>query len=151
MSNDIVPWCMLFVNDIILVIGGTESNARLDIMRITLEGKMLLINTAQIVYLDSVLVVQFNMERKDRVYVCIRDQVLYSNENFKYMRELICKGEGVEVGVTHHIKAGWLKWKWTIQVLCDKRISVKMKVNIFKVEVSPSMIYGSKCCLRRSM
>ena len=39
---------------------------------------------------------------------------------------------------------GWL-WKGALGVLCDRKVSLKLKGKLYKVVVRPTLIYGSEC------
>ena len=42
------------------------------------------------------------------------------------------------------IKAAWQKWKDLSGVVCDKKMSVRIKGKIYKTMIRPVMIYGAK-------
>nr|XP_043629981.1 uncharacterized protein LOC122601281 [Erigeron canadensis] len=52
---------------------------------------------------------------------------------------------GIDEDVTHRIQAGWMKWRATTRVMCDKRISLKLKGKFYRVAIRPAMLYGSEC------
>ncbi len=47
-----------------------------------------------------------------------------------------------EVG--HRTQAGWRNWKKATGVLCDKRISARVKGKVYKSVVRPAMMYGAE-------
>ncbi|KAF3632641.1 60S ribosomal protein L18a [Capsicum annuum] len=56
------------------------------------------------------------------------------------------QGNGkIDEDVTHHIGAGWLKWRLTSGVLYDKKIPPKLKGKFYRVTVRPAMLYGAEC------
>jgi hypothetical protein len=46
--------------------------------------------------------------------------------------------------VEKRIKAGWMKWKTLFGVLCDQRLSERIKVKVFKVAIRPAMTYSAE-------
>ncbi|GKE70956.1 hypothetical protein Tco_1529028, partial [Tanacetum coccineum] len=51
----------------------------------------------------------------------------------------------IDEDVTHRIRTGWVKWKATSGVLCDRRIPLKLKGKFYRVAIRPAMLYGSEC------
>ena len=39
----------------------------------------------------------------------------------------------------------WAKWREVAGVMCDNKMPIKLKDNIYKTIVKPAMIYGSEC------
>src|SRR4029079_8084818 len=47
--------------------------------------------------------------------------------------------------VTSKIQAGWLKWKGSKGVLCDRKVPMKLKGKFYAATVRPAMKYSSEC------
>ena len=45
----------------------------------------------------------------------------------------------------HRISAGWLKWRQTSGILCDKRVPQKLKGKFYRTAIRPAMLYGAEC------
>lgn len=45
----------------------------------------------------------------------------------------------------HKIKYGYLKWRETTDILCDKIVLILFKDKLCKKVMRPAMIYGSEC------
>ncbi len=43
------------------------------------------------------------------------------------------------------IKVGWLKWRRATEVLCDCKVSNKLKEKFYCTTIRPAMLYGSEC------
>ena len=48
--------------------------------------------------------------------------------------------------MTHRIQSGWKSWKKVsgIGLLCDRRIRLRVKGNVYKTVVRPAMVYGAE-------
>lgn len=75
--------------------------------------------------------------------VKIQNQQLREVDRFKYLGSFVPNDDTIDADVTHHIIAGWLKWRKLSGVLCNNRMPVKGKV--YKTAVRPGLMYGSKC------
>ncbi|KAM1018747.1 hypothetical protein ACFX2C_040336 [Malus domestica] len=45
----------------------------------------------------------------------------------------------------HRIQAGWMKWKSASDVLCDRRMPLKLKGKFYRTAIRPAMLYGTEC------
>jgi hypothetical protein len=63
----------------------------------------------------------------------ISDDVIDEFENFKY---LVQNDDGFGMDVKHRIKCGWIKWRKTSGVLCNKRISMRLKGKFYRSVVT---------------
>ena len=45
--------------------------------------------------------------------------------------------------MTHRIQSGWKSWKRVSGILCDRRISLRIKGRVYKTVVRPAMMYGT--------
>ena len=46
--------------------------------------------------------------------------------------------------MTHRIQSGWKNWKRVSGILCDRRISLRVKGKVYKTVVRPAMMYGAE-------
>ncbi|KAE8716647.1 putative peroxygenase 4-like isoform X1 [Hibiscus syriacus] len=77
------------------------------------------------------------------IEVYIEGNVLPSKDCFKYLGYMIHKDGDDDV--THRIKAGWLKWRAATGVLCDKKVSLKLKGKFYRMAIRLVLLYGSEC------
>jgi len=64
------------------------------------------------------------------------DVVLLSQSNhFKYLGSVLQVDGGCEEDVSHRIKAGWLKWRRAMGVLCDRKILNKLKGKFYRITI----------------
>ncbi|KAI5746693.1 hypothetical protein M8J77_006372 [Diaphorina citri] len=131
------PWCMLFADDVVLCgESAADIERELESWRIALEEKGLKINRTKTVQLN------FGMENGDTISLDGVD--LNKVDKFKYLGSTIdCKGE-LDCEIAHRINAAWMNWRKMSGVLCDRRMSVKMKGKIHKTVVRPAMMYGAE-------
>lgn len=55
------------------------------------------------------------------------------------------KNRGFEEDIKYRIKCGWINWRETSAVLCDKKIPLKLKSQIYKTVVRTVTMYGAEC------
>jgi hypothetical protein len=49
----------------------------------------------------------------------------------------------IDEDVSHRIKAGWLKWRQASDILCDSKMSLKLKSKFYKTVIRPIILYGA--------
>ena len=49
---------------------------------------------------------------------------------------------GSQADVNNRIRIVWMKWKEVSGVMCDRKMPVELKDNIFKTITRPAMTYG---------
>ena len=52
------------------------------------------------------------------------------------------KGD-IDSEISHRIQCAWMNWRNSSGILCDKKISVKVKGRFYKSVVRPAMMYGA--------
>ncbi|KAM3376423.1 hypothetical protein P3S68_015138 [Capsicum galapagoense] len=133
-----VPWCMLFADDIVLIDetrGGV--NDKLEVWRQTLESKGFRVSRSKTEYVEC----KFNdVRREDEVVVKLESQEVCKRDSFKYLGSVIQGNGEIDEDVSHRIGAGWMKWKLTSGVLCDKKVPPKLKGKFYRVVVRPTML-----------
>jgi hypothetical protein len=55
-----------------------------------------------------------------------------------------CRVKEIDEHVSHRIRDGWIKWRQASGVLCDKKVSNKLKDKFYKTTIRPAMMYGAK-------
>ncbi|KAK4307254.1 hypothetical protein Pmani_020967 [Petrolisthes manimaculis] len=62
---------------------------------------------------------------------------------FKYLGSTVqSNGECGREVKKKRVQAGWSGWRKVTGVICDRRVSAKMKGKVYKTVVKPSMLYG---------
>ncbi|PKA57031.1 hypothetical protein AXF42_Ash002335 [Apostasia shenzhenica] len=72
-------------------------------------------------------------------------QIVKKSERFRYLGLIIQNNGEINNDVISRIQAGWVKWRNASSVLCDRKISSKIKGKFYKTIVRPAMIYGAEC------
>ncbi|XP_019237487.1 PREDICTED: uncharacterized protein LOC109217680 [Nicotiana attenuata] len=101
-----VPWCMLFVDDIVLIDESWDKvNASLDVWRQMLESKGFKLIRSKTEYLEC----KFSDGMyEEEVKVKIGTQVIPKRDNFKYLGSIFQGNGEIDEDVTHCIGAGWM-------------------------------------------
>ena len=59
---------------------------------------------------------------------------------FKYLGATLTENRDLDAEMTHRIQSGWKNWKRVSGILCDRRISLRVKGKVYKTVVRPAMI-----------
>ncbi|EXB60461.1 hypothetical protein L484_014914 [Morus notabilis] len=68
-----------------------------------------------------------------------------ASKKFRYLRSIVQYEGDIEEDIQHRIKAGWVKWKNAMRVLCDSKMPIKLKGKFYRTVICPAMLYGSEC------
>ena len=58
---------------------------------------------------------------------------------------MIQKDGEIHDDITYRIKVDWLKWRNASGMLCDCKISLKLKGEFYRTAIRPILLYGSEC------
>ena len=130
------PWDMLFADDIVL----SRQNHReleedLEIWRNALERRGLKVSQSKTEYL-RVGGVDDGEELK------LQGEKVKRAKNFKYLASTVSNDGRCEEEVRRRIQAAWVSWRKVSGVLCNRKLSAKVKGKIHKSTVRPTMLYG---------
>ncbi|XP_068207438.1 uncharacterized protein [Palaemon carinicauda] len=64
--------------------------------------------------------------------------------SFKYLGSIMSENGHLDVEVSHRIECARMNWRKSSGILCDWRISAKVKRNFYKSVVRPAMRYGAE-------
>ena len=63
-------------------------------------------------------------------------------KNFKYLGSTVSSDRRCEEEVRRMIQAGWMSRKKVSMVVCDKKLSAKVKGKMYQSVIKPAMLYG---------
>ena len=72
----------------------------------------------------------------------LQGEKLKRAKNFKYLGLTVSSDGRYEEEVRRRIQAGWMSWKKMSGVLCDRKLSARVKGKMYKSIVRPAMLYG---------
>ena len=72
----------------------------------------------------------------------LQEEKVKKAKNFKYLGSTVSNDGRCEEEVRRRIQAGWMSWRKVSGVLCDRKLSAKVKGKIYKSVVRPAMLYG---------
>jgi hypothetical protein len=67
------------------------------------------------------------------------------NDTFRYLGSMLQSEGEIDKYVSHRIKTGWVKWRQTSGVLCDKKVPNKLKGKFYRTTIRPAMMCGAEC------
>ncbi|VFQ96540.1 unnamed protein product [Cuscuta campestris] len=138
-----VPWCMLFAEDIVLIDDTREGlNDKLELWCLALETKGFRISKNKAEYMEC----RFSSwEMESEVEVRIDSHLVPKVDKFRYLGSVIQADGELDGDVGHRVGVAWAKWQLASGVLCDPKISPKMKSKFYRSVVRPAMLYGAEC------
>ena len=133
-----VPLCAMFADDIVLLDLTREGvQLKLERWREKLEDRGLKISRTKTEYMwtggeELQGTVKLGQEDIKRV------------STFKYLGSVLSESGNMDAEVSHRIQCAWMNWRKSSGILCDKRISAKVKGKFYKSVVRPTMLYGAE-------
>nr|XP_027212092.1 uncharacterized protein LOC113805296 [Penaeus vannamei] len=71
------------------------------------------------------------------------DEIIKRIPAFKYLGSHVTEDGELDVEVKQRLQSGWQAWRFS-GVLCDKKISARLKGKVYKTTVRPAILYGSE-------
>jgi hypothetical protein len=72
--------------------------------------------------------------------------VVFKKDTFRYLESMLQKDGDIDEDVSYRIKAGWIQWRQASDVLCDPRVSLKLKGKFYRTTIRLTILYGAECC-----
>ena len=130
------PWDMLLADDIVR----SRQNFReleddLEIWRNALEKRGLKMSWSKTEYLKA-------GDVDDGEELKLQREKLKRAKNCKYLGSTVSSDGRCEEKVGRRIQAGWMSWKKVSGLLCDRKLSARVKGKMYKSVVRPGILYG---------
>jgi hypothetical protein len=83
----------------------------------------------------------FSATTQEEGDVRLDGQVVPKKDTFRYLGSMLQKNGDIDEDVSHRIKAVWLKWSQTSEILCDPKVPLKLKCKLYRTAIRPTMLY----------
>ena len=130
------PWNMMYADDVVLL-NETQEEAEKELnnWQKALEKRGLRVSRTKTEYLCV-------GEPATRPAIKMHTDDIPETDVFKYLGSTIQQDGWCEKEIQKRIQAGWSNWRKVTGVMCDKRMSARLKGKVFKSVVRPAMMYG---------
>ncbi|KAK3513982.1 hypothetical protein QTP70_000824 [Hemibagrus guttatus] len=81
-------------------------------------------------------------EREGSGTVRLQGEEVKKVQEFKYLRSTVQSNGECGKEVKKRVQAGWNGWRKVSGVLCDRKISARIKGKVYRTVVRPAMLYG---------
>ena len=71
----------------------------------------------------------------------IEDDIIPQVTRFTYTGSIIQNNKEIEGDVNHMIQYGWMEWSSDLGVICNQRISLKLKEKFYRIVIRPTIIW----------
>ena len=130
------PWTMMFADDIVICSESREEvEEKLERWRFVLERRGMRVSRSKTEYMCV-------NERDPSGRVRLQGEEIKKVEDFKYLGSTVQSNGECGKEVKKRVQAGWYGWRKVSGVMCDRRVSAKMKGKVYKTVVRPAMLFG---------
>ncbi|XP_047984428.1 uncharacterized protein LOC125224952 [Leguminivora glycinivorella] len=131
------PWLLMYADDIALADADRGRLVRrATTWKESLENGGLKLNVAKTEYMACNI--------KDPAPVRIGDKVVDCTDQFKYLGSVLHASGDIDNDIKTRITAAWAKWREVTGVICDPKMPVKLKGQVYKSIIRPVLLYGSE-------
>ncbi|KAK3568283.1 hypothetical protein QTP86_003155 [Hemibagrus guttatus] len=130
------PWTMMFANDIVICSESREQvEENLERWRFALERRGMKVSRSKT---ENMCV----NEREGSGTVRLQGEEVKKVQEFKYLGSTVQSNGECGKEVKKRVQAGWNGWRKVSGVLCDQKISARIKGMVYRTVVRPAMLYG---------
>ncbi|KAK3523668.1 hypothetical protein QTP70_007843 [Hemibagrus guttatus] len=130
------PWTMMFADDIVIC---SESREQVEVnlgrWRFALERRGMKVSHSKTEYMCV-------NEREGSGTVRLQGEEVKKVQEFKYLGSTVQSNGECGKEVKKRVQAGWNGWRKVSGVLCDRKISARIKGKVYRTVVRPAMLYG---------
>ncbi|KAK3508727.1 hypothetical protein QTP70_004272 [Hemibagrus guttatus] len=130
------PWTMMFADDIVICSESREQvEENLERWRFALERRGMKVSHSKTEYMCV-------NEREGSGTVRLQGEEVQKVQEFKYLGSTVQSNGECGKEVKKRVQAGWNGWRKVSGVLCDRKISARIKRKVCRTVVRPAMLYG---------
>ncbi|KAK3568969.1 hypothetical protein QTP86_021380, partial [Hemibagrus guttatus] len=130
------PWTMMFADDIVICSESREQvEENLERWRFALERRGMKVSRSKTEYMCV-------NEREGSGTVRLQGEEVKKVQEFKYLGSTVQSNGECGKEVKKRVQAGWNGWRKVSGVLCDQKISARIKGKVYRTVVRPVMLYG---------
>ncbi|KAK3532164.1 hypothetical protein QTP86_009044 [Hemibagrus guttatus] len=130
------PWTMMFADDIVICSESREQvEENLERWRFALERRGMKVSRSKTEYMCV-------NEREGSGTVRLQAEEVKKVQDFKYLGSTVQSNGECGKEVKKRVQAGWNGWRKVSGVLCDRKISARIKGKVYRTVVRPAMLYG---------
>ncbi|KAK3560783.1 hypothetical protein QTP86_019476 [Hemibagrus guttatus] len=130
------PWTMMFADDIVNCSESREQvEESLKRWRFALERRGMKVSRSKTEYMCV-------NERERSGTVRLQGEEVKKVQEFKYLGSTVQSNGECGKEVKKRVQAGWNGWRKVSGVLCDRKISARIKGRVYRTVVRPAMLYG---------
>ncbi|KAK3513273.1 hypothetical protein QTP70_009811 [Hemibagrus guttatus] len=130
------PWTMTFADDIVICSESREQvEENLERWRFALERRGMKVSRSKTEYMCV-------NEREGSGTVRLQGEEVKKVQEFKYLGSTVQSNGESGKEVKKRVQAGWNGWRKVSGVLCDRKMSARIKGKVYRTVVRPAMLYG---------
>ncbi|KAK3512334.1 hypothetical protein QTP70_005791 [Hemibagrus guttatus] len=130
------PWTMMFADDIVICSESREQvEENLERWRFALERRGIKVSRSKTEYMCV-------NEREGSGTVRLQGEEVKKVQEFKYLGSTVQSSGECGKEVKKRVQAGWNGWRKVSGVLCDRKISARIKGKVYRTVVRAAMLYG---------
>ncbi|KAK3549760.1 hypothetical protein QTP86_007759 [Hemibagrus guttatus] len=130
------PWTMMFADDILICSESREQVEEiLERWRFALERRGMKVSHSKTEYMCV-------NEREGSGTVRLQGEKVKKVQEFKYLGSTVQSNGECGKEVKKRVQAGWNGWRKVSGVLCDRKMSARIKGKVYRTVVRPAMLYG---------
>ncbi|CAK1598604.1 unnamed protein product [Parnassius mnemosyne] len=127
----------MYADDIALVDGDKgRLTRRVHAWREALENGGLKLNVAKTEYMTC--------NSADLTSLRIGDDTIERTDNFRYLGSVLDASGDIDRDIKGRISAAWAKWRELTGAICDPKMPVKLKGQVYKTIIRPVLTYGKE-------
>ncbi|KAK3542928.1 hypothetical protein QTP70_007300 [Hemibagrus guttatus] len=130
------PWTMMFADDIVICSERREQvEENLERWRFALERRGIKVSRSKTEYMCV-------NEREGSGTVRLQGEEVKKVQEFKYLGSTVQSNGECGKEVKKQVQAGWNGWRKVSGILCDRKISARIKGKVYRTVVRAAMLYG---------